>query len=480
MKLKSSKTLLYLYALVILAGFTLASCTSKKIGGYIVYTKVASDKFNPNDVNIYHNFPGAGLMAFDPDSKSGTELNLTPGFSSACFPQVSYDAKHILFTGRKTENDPWQIWEMNLKEMKSRKLTNFKESCYTPFYLPGDRLVFSREMPDTGTGPSRMLFQMNLDGSNLLQVTYHPNFDYIQTILRDGRILMLSKKIFPEEGEMKSLAMRPNGTKAEIFYYGVNGGIAGVRVYETKTGLIYFTEQIGGQLDKRDLVSIHQNRPLNTRINYTENIDGGFYSLLPWSSNELLVSYCPSEKQTIGLYTFSVDERSVGESLLSDSEYHFLDPVIVEPYKRPRHLPNEVNLSYPTGLIMCQDVNLTAMTGNEEGSFPEAKKIEVLGMDRSLGVVPVEKDGSFFLKVTADLPFRIRTLDENNRVVHGPSDWIWLRPFERRGCVGCHEDHEIVPENIVPLAVNDWPVVIPVDTTGLEEKRKTFELGKMH
>ena len=478
---KKSIILAFFFIAVILTGISLVSCTNQSSKGKIIFARVPVDNFSLNDENICHNFPGASLMSVNPAESAGSEINLTPDFYSACFPQISYDAKHLLFTGQRSKNDPWQVWEMDLKKKKSRKVTDFEESCCTPDYLPGERLVFSREMPDTGTGPSRALFTMNLDGSNLQQITFHPHINYVQTILRDGRILMLSKQIFPKKGEIKSLAIRPNGTKAEIFYKGIKGSITGVRVRETGKGLIYFTEQDTGQLKKRDIVSIHQNRPLHTKVNYTEDIAGSFYSVLPASSKELLVSFCPSGDQTIGLYTFNIDEKSVKESLLSDSKYHFIDPVLVEPYERPRNLPiMELNLSYPTGLIMCQDINLTALTGNKGESIPKATKIEVLGMDKSLGIVPVEEDGSFFLKVIADLPFRIRTLDDNNKVIFSSSDWIWVRPFERRGCVGCHEDHELAPENIVPLAVNEWPVLIPVDTINSHEKRKTFELGDMH
>jgi len=480
MNFRKSKILAYLFIAVILTGIYLVSCTNQSSKGMIIFARVPVENFKLNDENKYHNFHGASLMAVNSEESAVSE-NLTPGFYSACFPQISYDAKHLLFSGQKNKNDPWQVWEMDLKKKKSRKVTDFEESCYTPNYLPGERLVFSREMPDTGTGPSRALFTMNLDGSDLQQITFHPHINNIQTILRDGRILMLSKQIFPQKGEIKSLVMRPNGTKAEIFYKTNKGSITDICMHETRTGLIYFTEQNAGELKKRDIVSIHQNRPLNTKINYTEDIPGSFYSVLPESSKELLVSFCPSGDQAIGLYTFNVDEKSVGESLLSDSKYHFLDPVLVKPFERPRNLPiKELNLSYPTGLIMCQDINLTALTGTKGESIHKATKIEVLGMDKSLGIVPVEEDGSFFLKVIADLPFRVRTLDDNNKVIYSSSDWIWVRPFERRGCVGCHEDHELAPENIVPLAVNKWPVLIPVDTINSKEKRKTFELGKMH
>jgi hypothetical protein len=85
-------------------------------------------------------------------------------------------------------------------------------------------------------------------------------------------------------------------------------------------------------------------------------------------------------------------------------------------------------------------------------------------------VIPVENDGSFYLKVMADTPFRIRMLDKNNNIVSQPCSWLWMRPNERRGCVGCHDDPELVPFNEVPLAVRKDPVIVPVHITEIKEK----------
>jgi len=36
-----------------------------------------------------------------------------------------------------------------------------------------------------------------------------------------------------------------------------------------------------------------------------------------------------------------------------------------------------------------------------------------------------------------------------------------LRPNERRGCVGCHQGNEMVPDNHQPLSVLKDPIEIP-------------------
>ena len=94
----------------------------------------------------------------------------------------------------------------------------------------------------------------------------------------------------------------------------------------------------------------------------------------------------------------------------------------------------------------------------------------MLGVDTTYGVVDVEADGSFQLKVMADTPFRIRTLDNKSNVAAVRAPGLWLRPNERRGCIGCHEDPELAPENKVSLAIRKPPVIIPVHITGIKEK----------
>jgi hypothetical protein len=365
-----------------------------------------------------------------------------------------------------------------LKNGNSRKITEFEESCSGPAYLPGERLVFSRQMANEGYGSAAVLFTMNLDGTELNRITFQPHFDYPATILRDGRILMLSKQLYPETGDLMYLAMRPNGTKAELFYKGNESSMLSSQVNEALDGNVYFTQWEIGKDHKADLVSVHQNRPLYSKVNHTSEIPGSFYSVFPLTSGDLLVSYQSSEAKTAGLYHFSVNEGSPGRSIIDYPDYHIVEPVLARAFTRPRHLPDEVNKMESTGQLMCQDINVTA-TGHDDlpGDPPQASMIEVLGLDESMGIVQVEEDGSFYLKVLADTPFRIQTLDDGGKVVNGPSGWLWLRPFERRGCVGCHEDPELVPKNFVPLAVKKQPVSIPVegsqDTTLSSADEKT-------
>jgi hypothetical protein len=449
-----------------LTGILLEGCTHPGAGGKIIFTRVPVDKVDLQGESFRPHYPGGQIVAIEADDPAGSETILTRDFYAACSPDISYDATRMLFLAQEKEFDSFQVWEMDLKNGSSRRITDFEQSCAGPAYLPGDRLVFSRLLPEKGFGATAALFTMNLDGTGLNRITFQPHFDYPAAILRDGRVLMFSRQLYPETGQDMYLAMRPNGTKAELFHQGNGNGVLGNQAYETIDGLVWFPERSHSGENKTDLVSVHQNRPQHTRLNHTGDLPGSFYSVFPLPSGDLLVSYRSVPTATAGLYLFSEEKGMPDAPLMDYPDFHILEAVQAAAYTRPRHLPDEVNPQESTGQLMCQDINVTALSYPDSEEEPaRATSIEVLGLKESLGMVRVEEDGSFYLKVIADTPFRLQTLDESGRVVYGPSGWLWLRPFERRGCVGCHEDPERVPKNFVPLAVKKEPVSVPAGST---------------
>jgi hypothetical protein len=55
-----------------------------------------------------------------------------------------------------------------------------------------------------------------------------------------------------------------------------------------------------------------------------------------------------------------------------------------------------------------------------------------------LGYAPVEPDGSFKLRVPADIPLALSIVDGQGRAFQTHTNWIQVRPGERRTCDGCH------------------------------------------
>ena len=270
--------------------------------------------------------------------------------------------------------------------------------------------------------------------------------------------------------------MRPDGTKADMFYQSSKKSFIITPGIETGTGKIVFIESDNPAGEKGMLISISYNRPLHSRVILSSGTDGDFLYVSPSYSGKLLVSYRKTETARYGLYEFDPENKTIGKAIYDNPESDVLEVIESGQHVRPKKLPSEVDMGVKTGLLLCQDINMTDMQNSGmKASLPRASRIEIVGIDSTLGIVDVSADGSFYLKVIADKPFQIQTTDKNGKILHGPSGWIWLRPNERRGCVGCHQDPEMGPVNKVPLAVKNQPVSIPMHINKVVEKKVSLE-----
>ncbi len=59
-------------------------------------------------------------------------------------------------------------------------------------------------------------------------------------------------------------------------------------------------------------------------------------------------------------------------------------------------------------------------------------------MQQILGYAHVEPDGSFKLRVPADVPLGLAVIDSQGRAFQTHTNWIQVRPGEKRTCDGCH------------------------------------------
>jgi hypothetical protein len=59
-------------------------------------------------------------------------------------------------------------------------------------------------------------------------------------------------------------------------------------------------------------------------------------------------------------------------------------------------------------------------------------------MQQILGYAPIEPDGSFKLQVPANTPIALAVIDSQGRAFQTHTNWIQVRPGERRTCDGCH------------------------------------------
>jgi hypothetical protein len=422
------------------------SCSSNSYEGKVVAVELTDVKLD--------SYEGAKLIAIDIRNPGKPVKVLSEDFKSAASPAISHDGRFLYFQGKQTEDITWQIWVADLKKGSISRVTSLPENCLQPAPLPDGTVIFSRETSIKGKLVSD-LHRCQMDGSELTRITFNPALNIHASVLQEGRVLYSSSEQYPEPKIPSLMVMRPDGTKSEIYYQGsleffpFSGG------EESADGYIYFIESHG------QLCRVLHRRPLHTKENLSDALPGVFSAVYPMEESTNLVSYRPNQNEPYALYTFDASTREAPELIYKGSGT-VTDPILVTVKElRPMKLPSAVNPNNPSGLLMSQDINHSILPVNEGLSGDTlADRIRVSTMEGELAIVEVKADGSFYLKLDADIPLRIETLNSQGEIVRGPSDWIYLRANERRACVGCHADPELSPKNIQPLAIKEDPVVL--------------------
>ena len=469
------------YFIIWVIGFSViffSSCKVERSEGIIIFTQFSANlqRESPADRDSSLQEIRARIVSIDQNLADRQPVLLTDEFYSARSPEISIDGKKMLFTARKNQGDKWQIWEINLKNLKSRLVTSFKDNCIDPAYLPNGRIIFSKLTPDSDSNGANAIYSCNADGSDIKQSTFNPDAYRALTVLQDGRLMAISRQLDSDEMEEAFMVLRPDGTKNELFYEGEDGSSLESRMRETGDGKLIFIESDEQDPDHGNVISLNYKDPFHSYKNITSGLEGDFKSVYPMKSGKYLVSYRKSSAERYGLYEFDPENKSLGKAISSSQDFDAAEIVAFEHNEQPRKLPSEVDMGVKTGLILCQDINFHGFQPSGEVSdMSKASKIRIIGRDSVLGEVDVENDGSFYLKVIADTPFRLETVDDKGHAVGEICDWIYLRPNERRGCVGCHESQEVVPENKVSLAVKHAPVSIPVHINKVVEKKVSLE-----
>lgn len=456
------RSIFILFILMLMSGGLFISCNQQSSEGMIVMTQLDKDQetIEFNSTDKLRIFKGARLMMMDPLNPERKALLLSEDFYSACAPDISFDAKKMVFTGQKNEHDIWQIYEMDLASLQYAPLTNSTENCSDPAYLPNHKVVYSKEIDIEKGKKGKALFVRTIDGDIEEQITFNPGFYTATSMLHDGRIISVKGSSTAETEKSNLMVMRPDGTKEMLFYKSEEGIQLIGKGRETENDEIYLLGKNEEGLGK--LYAISYNNPLKSRKLVEETAGGDFIGMSPLMNGRLLVCYRESKEASYGLFELDPHNMKLVKSVFYDSGYKTIEAVAVQQHKVPKKIPSEVNMNEQTGLLLCQDINFigfhqdTVLMNREK-----AMKIEILGLESSMGTVDVEKDGSVYLKIKADTPFQLQTINEEGAVVNGPSSWITLRPNERRACVGCHQGNEVVPHNRQPLSVLKEPIQIP-------------------
>ena len=171
---------------------------------------------------------GSAIAVFDPahpEAGVRTVFDDPAGFIFDMSP--SYDARKLLFAYKRKvreRQDSFHIWEINLDGTGLRQLTHGRYHDVSPACLPDGRIVFNSTRVESFSlcqdFLAAALYVMDADGSNLRRLEYSSLCDTTPYVMDDGSILFTrweyqDKNIFCTEALW---TINPDGTRVQLFY----------------------------------------------------------------------------------------------------------------------------------------------------------------------------------------------------------------------------------------------------------------------
>ena len=202
--------------------------------------------------------PGRNLFALVPARPDGTLTQLTFLKQGNVFdPEPSFDGQKVLFSMRRDTEDWYHLYEINIDGTGLKQLTNGPYNDVSGVYLPDGRIVFCSDragyLDEYHEERSEMLFRMNGDGSGLEQITFTPGNYFEPTVLANGTLVCsfwdafhISVPPFIKH-ETYLISLRPDGTE-ERHLFGAGQYQFYNRTRHAAIGLTRASELPGGRL----------------------------------------------------------------------------------------------------------------------------------------------------------------------------------------------------------------------------------------
>jgi len=390
-------------------------------------------------------------------------------------PAVHYDGRTIIFSYRKGGTDTYHLYTINADGTGLRQLTDGIYDDFEPAWLPDGGIVFisarGKRWVNCWLTQVANIFRCDADGRNIRQLSANLEHDNTPWPLPDGRIAYMRWE-YVDRNQVNYhhlWAMNPDGTSQTILFGNLNPG--GVYI-DAKP--IPGTDQVAminspghGQTEHMGFVATVDFKAGPDNLPSLRNVTRRSDYRDVWAfSPDAFIAARDSRLMAINGRGQIATLFTLPEEFCKEPNTWLHEPRPIIKREREAVIPPRVDLAQPVGRYMLDNVYFGRnVSGVQPGEIKKLLIVESLpkpvnftgGMDpmsyagtftleRVLGTVPVEPDGSAYFEAPALRSLLFVALDEKDRAVKRMQSFTTVVPGETLGCVGCHEHRALTQQ----------------------------------
>ncbi|HJN15956.1 MAG TPA: hypothetical protein QGH10_10715, partial [Armatimonadota bacterium] len=382
-------------------------------------------------------------------------------------PQVHYDGEKILFSYRKGGQPFYHLYEINTDGTGLRQLTDGPYDDIEPTYLPDGDIIFCssrcNRMVNCYYVRVAVLYRCDGGGGDIRPLSANVEQDNTPWVLADGRVIY-QRWEYVDRSQVAYHHLwtaNPDGTEQMVFYGNLNPStvmIDAKPMPNSRSVVASFSPGHGRREHEGHITIVDPGAGPDESASARRISKGRlFHDPYPITEDLFLVAG--------GTEVLLMDGDGRVESLfdLRDSDklagLRAHEPRPIRPRPREHVVPSKSDRREPTGRVLLTDVyNGRNMDGVVPGEIKKLLVLETLPkpvnfsggweplsyggtftLERIVGTVPVEKDGSAYFELPASRSFFLAALDENDVAVKRMQSFFTVQPGETLSCGGCHE-----------------------------------------
>jgi hypothetical protein len=378
-------------------------------------------------------------------------------------PCVSYDGKRILFSYRKGGTEYYNLYEVNADGAALRRVTDAPFDDIEPVYLPDGDIVFvssrCKRWVNCWLTQVAIMYRCGPDGRNIRPISSNNDHDNTPWVMPDGRLIYMRWE-YVDRSQVNFHHLwvsNPDGSGQTIYFGNMYPGIVMIDakpIPGTNKVVAIFSPGHGRKEHMGPVTIVDPDAgPDIPSMARRIGRRGDFRDPYAFSEDCFLVA-APD-----GIHLMDGAGNTQLLCRPTDAlELHEPRPLVARP-REPGPAPR-TNPAIGTGCMVLADVTFGRnMEGVRPGEIRKLLILETLPMpvhysggmepitrggtfilERIVGTVPVEPDGSAYFEVPALRSIFFVAMDAEDRAVKRMQSFCSIMPGETVGCFGCHEE----------------------------------------